>query len=166
MTSNITVLKFGGSVLHSEDDLPKAVHEIYRHWRNGEQVLAVVSAFHGKTDKLIATTQCYGEKPDPTLVASLLHTGEAASSSLLALALNRAGIPVRLLSAEQSGVRTCGNPLDAEPVSADCTRIRKELEQSVVVLSGFVGTVRSAASSIRRKPAQDRHRARPFARGS
>lgn len=142
MTSNITVLKFGGSVLRNEDDLPKAVHEIYRYWRHGEQVLVVVSAFNGKTDELIANAQSYVDVPDPGLVASFLYTGEAASSSLLALALNRAGIPVRLLSPEQAGIRTGGDSLDAEPVSADCDRIRKELEGAVVVLSGFVGTDR------------------------
>jgi aspartokinase len=45
----IIVLKFGSSVLRSESDLPTAVHEIYRWWREGFQVVAVVSAFGNTT---------------------------------------------------------------------------------------------------------------------
>ena len=48
----IIVLKFGSSVLRSESDLPTAVHEIYRWWREGFQVVAVVSAFGNTTDEL------------------------------------------------------------------------------------------------------------------
>ena len=40
----LCVLKFGSSVLEREEDYPKVVHEIYRHVRNGEKVVAVVSA--------------------------------------------------------------------------------------------------------------------------
>ena len=51
--SMIEVLKFGSSVLRTPDELPVAVDEIYRHWRSGCRVLAVVSAFEGVTDGLI-----------------------------------------------------------------------------------------------------------------
>jgi len=51
--SKIVVLKFGSSVLRNEDDLPRAVHEIYRWWREGAQVIAVVSAFGDTTNQLI-----------------------------------------------------------------------------------------------------------------
>src|SRR3954453_18824977 len=94
----ITVLKFGGSVLKNEDDLPKAVHEIYRHWRRGSQVLAVVSAFGGTTDALIERSKAFGDDADSVSIASLLSTGEAISAALLTMALKRAGIPTRLLS--------------------------------------------------------------------
>jgi homoserine dehydrogenase len=50
----IDVLKFGSSVLRSPEDLHQAVDEIYRCWRCGSKVLAVVSAFDGVTDRLIA----------------------------------------------------------------------------------------------------------------
>lgn len=134
------VLKFGGSVLRNENDLPRVVQEIYRHWRHGEQVLAVVSAFYGKTDDLIRQTRAYSEEPDPGVLAALLLTGEATSAAMLALALDRAGIPVKLLSPEQAGIKTCGDPIDAVPVEANTDRIRAELEKAVVIVSGFVGT--------------------------
>ena len=50
--NRLIVLKFGSSVLRTESDLPIAVHEIYRWWRDGFQVVAVVSAFGNTTDEL------------------------------------------------------------------------------------------------------------------
>lgn len=137
--SKITVLKFGGSVLESEDDLPKAVHEIYRHWRRGSQVLAVVSAFGGTTDALLSKAQAFGDDSDPEAVASLLATGEATSAAHLAMALKQAGLPAKLLNPHQVDIQTEGQILDSEPVTADVLRISKELERAVVVVSGFVG---------------------------
>ena len=139
MTTSITVLKFGGSVLRSEDDLPRAVHEIYRHWRRGSRVLTVVSAFGGTTDRLIEKSKAFGEEPHPAAFASLLFTGEATSAALLALALKRAGVPSKLLSPEHLGMRTTGDALDAEPVEANVERLRNELEHAVVIVSGFAG---------------------------
>src|SRR6266498_4407976 len=95
--AQITVLKFGSSVLLSEDDLPTAVHEIYRHWRDGERVIAVVSAFGNTTDQLMRRAESVCSQPEKSALAALLATGEAASSALLGLALDRAGIPVRVL---------------------------------------------------------------------
>src|SRR5690349_2291988 len=100
MTTETIVLKFGGSVLTCEADLAKAVHEIYRHWRRGKQVLTVVSAFNGKTDELLDQSRRYGAEPNPAAVAALLATGEATSAALLALAIDRAGLPAKLLSPE------------------------------------------------------------------
>jgi homoserine dehydrogenase len=139
MTTQIIVLKFGGSVLRDESDLAKAVHEIYRHWRQGKQVLAVVSAFNGRTDELLERSRYYGTEPNPSAVASLLATGEATSAAMLALALDRAGLPAKVLSPEQAKIKTVGHTLDAEPVSADTERIGRELAKGVVIVSGFVG---------------------------
>src|SRR4030095_1816927 len=95
--AQIVVLKFGSSVLRSEKDLPSAVHEIYRWWREGAQVLAVVSAFGDTTDQLLRRAENVHDQPDKSALATLLATGEAASSALLALALNKVGISARLV---------------------------------------------------------------------
>ncbi len=101
--------------------------------------MAVVSAFGGTTDELSRKAGRYGPDADATAVASLLFTGEATSAALLALALGRSGIPTKLLTAEQAGIRTTGAVLDGEPVAADVERFKRELENSVVVVSGFAG---------------------------
>jgi len=144
----ITVLKFGGSVLRDESDLPHAVHEIYRHWRRGSQVVAVVSAFNGKTDKLLAKTLPFGDDAHVESVASLLLTGETESASLLCMELDRSGIRAKFLTAHQLNLLTKGERLDAEPVSVDAERLRNELSSSVVVVSGFGGIDECGTSTL------------------
>lgn len=109
----IMILKFGSSVLRTEKDLPAAVHEIYRWWRDGFDVVAVVSAFGNTTDELTQRAHAVCDKPNDELVAALMATGEATSSALLGLALNRSGIPATVLDAEQAGLLTDGPLLDA-----------------------------------------------------
>jgi hypothetical protein len=131
--SNITVLKFGSSVLRSESDLPLAVHEIYREWRAGRRVLAVVSAFGSATDDLLKRAQQLGLPPQREGLAALLATGESTSAALLTLALDRSGLPVTLLDPTQIGLVTQGDPLDADPVAVDAPYLARELERAVVV---------------------------------
>src|SRR5438552_11979112 len=108
---NIVVLKFGSSVLRSESDLPRVVHEIYRHWRGGSQVLVVVSAIGDTTDRLLKLAEAVAAEPEERAVAALVATGETASAALLGIALNRAGIPAKVLDPTQAGLRTIGDEL-------------------------------------------------------
>ena len=137
--NKITVLKFGSSVLRSEADLPSAVHEIYCHWRAGAQVIAVVSALGDTTDQLMRRAESWCQQPDHSALAALLATGESASSALLGLALNRSGIPARVLDPVQAGLRTAGSKLDADPIAVDAARLLAESRRAVVVLPGFIG---------------------------
>ena len=137
--NKITVLKFGSSVLRSEADLPSAVHEIYCHWRAGAQVIAVVSALGDTTDQLMRRAQSWCQQPDRSALAALLATGESVSSALLGLALNRSGIPSRVLDPVQAGLRTAGSKLDADPIAVDAARLLAESRRAVVVLPGFIG---------------------------
>lgn len=145
---NIIVLKFGSSVLRSERDLPTAVHEIYRWWRDGFQVVVVVSAFGNTTDELTQLAHSVCDQPHDESVAVLLATGEAASSALTGLALNRAGIPATVLDAQQAGLFTDGPTLDANLTSIDTANVHKALSNGVVVLPGFVGKDRSGKTTL------------------
>jgi homoserine dehydrogenase len=137
--ANIVVLKFGSSVLRSGRDLPRVVHEIYRHWRGGSQVLVVVSAIGNTTDLLLGLANAICAEPEESALAMLLATGEATATALLGIALHRAGIPAKVLSPTQAGLRTIGDELDSEVVAVDVGRLCNELERSVVVLPGFTG---------------------------
>jgi homoserine dehydrogenase len=138
------VLKFGSSVLRSENDLPKVVHEIYRVWRAGDQVVVVVSAFGDTTDQLLGRATSVCTEPDEVILATLLATGETTASALLGLALQRAGIPVKVVDAVQAGLRTAGSITDAKLIALDTERLRSDLQHFVILLPGFVG--RDAAS--------------------
>jgi homoserine dehydrogenase len=146
--NRIIVLKFGSSVLRSENDLPAAVHEIYRWWRDGFQVVAVVSAFGNTTDELTQRAYSVCEQPGDELVAALLATGEATSSVLLGLALSRSGIPSTVLNGKQAGLTTDGPILDANLTSVDANCVLKALKSGVVVLPGFVGESQSGQTTL------------------
>lgn len=136
----LSVLKFGGSVLHDVDDARNAVHEIYRWVRQGHSVLAVVSAFEGHTDALLAKAAQFGTDENGTATAMLVATGELVSAGTLALAAQQAGLTASVLSPHAMGLRTQGAALDAQAVDLDVQRVRDALERfSVVVVPGFVG---------------------------
>lgn len=142
----VVVLKFGGSVLRDERDVPGVVHEIYRWVRRGERVIAVVSALEGTTDALIARARSCADAPGSLdalhhgAYATLLATGEQTSAALLALALDRAGVPTQVLDAAAISLETSGPTIDALPESIDAPRILRALERAaVVVIPGFIG---------------------------
>ncbi|MEZ5978352.1 MAG: hypothetical protein R3F34_09045 [Planctomycetota bacterium] len=134
---DLVVLKFGSSVLRSHADLPRAVHEIYRHVRRGERVVAVVSAIGDATDRLLAVLERDGGDAPPALRASILAQGEREAAGLLALALDGAGVPSRVVD-PASVLRAAGDPLDADPVALDTAKFERAFERvDVVVLPGF-----------------------------
>lgn len=136
----LIVLKFGGSVLHNERDIQRAAQEIQR-WRLAEwQVVAVVSALEGATDRLLTQSRALAQSPDPHATAALLATGELHSAALLTIALTSAGIPAQTLDHAAIALRTQGAPTDSTPISLDADRIHRALDEgSVVVLPGFIG---------------------------
>jgi homoserine dehydrogenase len=139
MATNISVFKFGSSVLRSERDLPVAVREIGLARSRGERVLAVVSAFGNATDRLLRRARRHAETPAPGALASLLATGEAVSAALLGIALDRAGLPALVLDPAQMDLRAAGDPLDARPCGVDARRLDEALGAGTVVVPGFVG---------------------------
>lgn len=137
---NIVVLKFGSSVLRTARDLPSVVSEIYRHVRLGEHVVAVVSAFAGVTDRILATSRAWTPEPDAQALATAVATGEMESATQLVFALERSGIPVSFLDPRDVSLRTRGARLNAEPVSIDVIRLGQIVERSpVTVIPGFYG---------------------------
>lgn len=136
----LIVVKLGGSVLRDRDALAQAVHEVYRWQREGRDVVAVVSALEGETDRLLAEARSVCEEPDAGHCAALLATGELRSAALLALALQRSGLEARALTPQQVNLRVTGSGLDAEPAWVDASRIERELGAGrIVVIPGFIG---------------------------
>ena len=140
MQNEIIVLKLGSSVLKTQADLPNAVHEIYRWYRTGSRVVAVVSAIGETTDHLVAQSLKSWNLPDPWSSAELLATGERASAALLGVALDRSGVPARIVDPREIGLIVAGSPRDSEPISLDDRRFHSLLATCpVVVIPGFFG---------------------------
>jgi homoserine dehydrogenase len=138
---SVVVLKFGGGLLRTIDDTHLVTHEIYRWIRRGWRVVAVVSALGETTDTLSALAARAGAGvPHAEALASVLATGEQTSAGLLALALDRAGVPVEVLDAARISLRTHGEVTDSSPESVDVGVIHRSLARvPVVVVPGFVG---------------------------
>lgn len=134
----LCVLKFGSSVLAGPDDCRTAAQEVYRHVRDGEKVVAVVSALDGETDRLLAEAARVGGDPAPALVARLARVGELRSAALLALALGRMGVRATALDPHEMGLEAEGDPLDADLVALDADAVLARFaDHEVVVAPGF-----------------------------
>lgn len=139
-TDELIVLKLGGSVLRDREALAQATHEVYRWWREGWRVVAVVSALEGETDRLQAEARAVVDEPSPEHCATLLATGELRAASLLGLALQRSGLRAAVLTPHQLNLRVTGAGLDAEPDSIDAGRMLAALDDAgVAVVPGFIG---------------------------
>lgn len=139
-TRPIMVLKLGGSVLRDEPSMAAGVHEISRWYRRGHQVVAVVSAFAGATDALVAKATSYGSFVSAESHAALASLGELQSGALLTLSLHKSGIHAEFLDAASIGLRTTGPALDAKPAWLDVEAVRRALARSeVLVVPGFLG---------------------------
>src|ERR1700678_2920260 len=133
------VLKFGSSVLRTPASLPIAVTEIYRHYRRGRRVIAVVSAFEGVTDRLLGDVSAGEEVAgddalDPATLAVLLSTGEIASAAQLAAALHRAGIPARYTDPRDIGLTASGDRSNAELTQVRVDRLAALLDATPVLV--------------------------------
>jgi homoserine dehydrogenase len=145
----ITVLKFGGSVLRSVNHLPRVVHEIYRVLERGHRVVAVVSAVGDTTDELLKRARAVATNPEPSALAALLATGEAASAALLGLALAQVDLKCSIISVEQAGLRARGPVLDAELVGVDALRLLVELDRGgIAIVPGFVAQDESGGACV------------------
>ena len=140
MAGEVIVLKFGSSVLRSRAELPAAVHEIYRWYRAGWRVVAIVSAIGNTTESLLREARDLVAEPEPAATAELLATGERHCAALLGIALDRAGVKARVVDPHDIGLTTAGSALDSEPVGVDGSRIDALLQESaVIVVPGFFG---------------------------
>jgi homoserine dehydrogenase len=136
----LCVLKFGSSVLFKPDDYARAAHEIYRHVRAGEKVVAVVSALDGETDALFGVGNDVGQGCSDALLARLVRCGELKSAALMGLALERSGIPSAVLDPHEMGLRAEGEALDANLTGLDASRVLKRFASvDVIVAPGFFG---------------------------
>jgi homoserine dehydrogenase len=137
---NIEILKFGSSVLRSPEDLPVAVDEIYRRWRSGSQVLAVVSAFEGVTDQLIREAADLVGTSTAGATAAYIAQGEQRTAALLLGALVRCGIPARGVEPRDIGLIARGSPLESTPIAADVTALGRIWNRCpILILPGFYG---------------------------
>ena len=136
----LIVQKFGGTSVGSLDRIANVAVKVRGFRERGDDVVVVVSAMSGETDRLIDLARTFQEPPDPRELDVLLSTGEQVTIALLAMALQAKGCPARSYTGHQVHIRTDSAHNRARIVSVDHRRIRTDLAAGrVVVVAGFQG---------------------------
>jgi aspartate kinase len=134
------VVKFGGSSLADADRIQKAAKRIAALREAGHQIVAVVSAQGDTTDDMIANAARIHTDPPPREMDVYLAAGEQMSAALMAMALQKMGLPAVSLTGMQAGLMTDGVHSDARVLGLKNDRILQELEKgNIVVVAGFQG---------------------------
>ncbi len=136
----LIVQKFGGSSVADADKIRNVARIITETYRQGNQVVAVLSAQGDTTDDLIAKAEEINPKASKREMDMLLSTGEQISCSLCAMAIERMGYPVISLTGWQAGVRSNSAYSNARIKRINAERIHAELDKkSIVIVTGFQG---------------------------
>ena len=136
----LVVQKYGGSSLADAEKIKNVAGRIARAKKDGNKVVAVVSAMGDTTDDLIELAGQVSDSPDRRELDVLLSTGELRSCALVAMRLNSLGYSAISLSGAQAGIRTDSQYGMAKISSLEPQRIVDELDDDrIVVVAGFQG---------------------------
>ncbi|NPA49225.1 MAG: aspartate kinase [Thermodesulfobacteria bacterium] len=136
----LVVQKYGGTSVGDLERIRNVARRIARYKDEGHDVVVVVSAMAGETDRLLNLAHELVEEPSPRELDMLVATGEQASSALLAMALNSMGYPAKALVAFQIPIKTDELFGKARIRDIDTERMRQELEKGyVLIVAGFQG---------------------------
>lgn len=137
---SLIVQKFGGSSVADKERLFNVAAIIAAAYREGNRIVAVVSAQGDTTDDLLAKAAEITSSPSLRETDMLLSTGEQISASLLALAIGTMKLPVVSLNAWQVGIHSDSNYSNAKIKKIDTERILRELDSGkIVIVTGFQG---------------------------
>jgi len=113
---------------------------VAKYRQQGHQVVVVVSAMSGETNRLVALTQALSDAPDPREVDVVLATGEQVTIGLTAIALQSLGIPARSYTGWQVPIHTDSAFTKARILEIEPERMLADLAAGkVVVVAGFQG---------------------------
>jgi aspartate kinase len=136
----LIVQKYGGSSVANAERIRAVAARIAARRRDGDDVVAVVSAMGDTTDELIELAHEITSDPEPREMDVLLSTGETVSSALMVMALHAQGVEAISLSGAQAGMRTSSVHRNARILAIEPERIRRELAQGrIVIVAGFQG---------------------------
>ncbi|MGH8728117.1 MAG: aspartate kinase [Burkholderiales bacterium] len=136
----LIVQKYGGTSVGSAERIKSVAHRVAKTKARGHEVVVVVSAMSGETNRLIALAREIQGVPDPRELDVVLATGEQVTIALLSMALLDAGIKARSYTGAQVKILTDNAFTKARIVSIDETAMRADLAAGqVVVVAGFQG---------------------------
>jgi len=136
----LRVLKFGGTSVGTLERIQNVSQIIKKFRDQGDDIVAVVSAMSGETNKLIEYAESYSKTPNEAEMDMLLSSGERVTSALLSITLNEQGYPTTSMSGREAGIRTTSEHTNAriEEIKTDnMTNAMKE--GKIIIVAGFQG---------------------------
>ncbi|MGL1834570.1 aspartate kinase [Rhodocyclaceae bacterium SMB388] len=136
----LIVQKYGGTSVGSPERIRNVAKRVAAFKARGDQVIVVVSAMSGETNRLIALTREVATHPDPRELDVVVSTGEQVTIGLLCMALKDAGLKAKSYTGGQVRILTDSAHTKARILNIDEAPIRRDLDQDkVIVVAGFQG---------------------------
>ena len=136
----LVVQKYGGSSVKDAERVMNVANRIVNTYKEGNNVVVVVSAQGDTTDDLIEKAKEINPNASKREMDMLLATGEQISISLLAMAIEKLGCPVVSMTGWQAGVLTDSRYGAARIRKVDTERLQGELDKkTIIIVAGFQG---------------------------
>lgn len=136
----LKVLKFGGTSVGTLERIQNVANIIKKIKDEGHDVIAVVSAMSGETNKLIEYANHFSTHAMPHEMDMLLSSGERVTSALLSIALNEQGYPTTSMSGREAGIVTDNAHTKARIEYIETLNMKSALKEGkVIIVAGFQG---------------------------
>jgi len=136
----LIVQKYGGTSVGAVERIAAVARRVITNVMKGDQVVVVLSAMSGETDRLINLAHEVMQQPDPRELDVLISTGEQVTISLLAMSLISMGYKARSYTGAQIPIVTDNAHNKARILTIDDTKIRADLARGyIVIAAGFQG---------------------------
>jgi aspartate kinase len=136
----LIVQKYGGTSVANVERIRAVAERVAKFKMLGHQVVVVLSAMSGETNRLIALAKDIQAQPDPRELDMLVSTGEQVTIALLAMALKDLGLKAKSYTGSQVRILTDNAFTKARILSIDEANMRRDLDSGhVVVVAGFQG---------------------------
>ncbi|MBE0440242.1 MAG: aspartate kinase [Gammaproteobacteria bacterium] len=136
----LIVQKYGGTSVGTVDRIKEVAKKLIKHQQQGDDLVVVVSAMSGETNRLIALANELHDRPYGRELDVLLSTGEQVTIALLCMALEQQGVKANSYTGSQVRILTDNSHNKARIMDIDDTKIRTDLAQgNIVVVAGFQG---------------------------
>lgn len=134
------VQKYGGTSVGSVERIQKVADKVKGFRDQGHDIVVVVSAMSGETNRLISMANEMQDKPSPREMDVLVSTGEQVTIALLCMALSERQCPARSYTGGQVKIQTDSSHTKARIQNIDVDNMRRDLNGGrVVVVAGFQG---------------------------
>lgn len=136
----LIVQKFGGTSVGSVERIEQVAEKVKKFRDQGDDIVVVVSAMSGETNRLIGLAKAINPQPDPRELDVMVSTGEQVTIALLAMALIKRGVPAVSYTGNQVRILTDSAFTKARILQIDSQNIMGDLKAGrVVVVAGFQG---------------------------